>query len=173
MDFMPTTYSSFWTDFSWGLAALYVVVWVPFFVLMGAFARGKFDKHKTWKGFAGFMSLVLVSAAVLLSPAIMGIVTQVQQNERSTEARAEIAETLNSLYGTDLTVGEVSSYGGLEYPTTEPDTEFEVFGSVERDVEKPSNGFERQTIYLIWQDEKLQLAQSADGETFTVLKGGE
>lgn len=169
MDFMPTTYSSFWTDFSWGLVALYVVAWAPFIIVMAALARGKFGKDKTWKGFAAFMSLVLASAAVALAPAIMGAVTQTQQYEHSIEVRAEIAETLNSLYGTDLTVGELSYYGGLEYPDERPETDFEVFGSVERDAEKAGGGFERQTIYLIWQDDELRLAESADGEVFDVL----
>lgn len=82
------------------------------------------------------------------------------------ERKAEVAE----VYDLKLTDDE---YESLRFPDSEPEEKFAVFGSIAQDVEKSSGGFERQTIYLIWQFGELSLAQSADGETFTVLEGNE
>lgn len=163
MDYTPLTFSSFWTTFNWGLIGIVIGIVIVTPLGMSLWDSGSTSKKRVNAGLA----LVVVGFISLVSVAVTSVVTATQESGRSEEARAEFAETLNSLYGTDITAGEVGY--DLRYPRAEPETDFEVFGSVERDSEKAGGGFERQTIYLIWQDDELRLAESADGEVFDVL----
>lgn len=170
MDFMPLHFENFFTTLIWGIVGLYAV---PLAIIVAGLWYMDSKRANTRR--KQNLALIPVIAGML---GVLGLVcvqgVHVSQNfEAEKEARIQAAETLNEAYGTDITESELKDYRGLFYPKERPDSDFEVFGFVERDVEKPGNGFERQTIYLIWQDEKLQLAQSADGETFTVLKGSE
>lgn len=74
---------------------------------------------------------------------------------------AEVEET----YGLDLTDDEKRA---LDFPSEKPEEDFETFGSFTREGPTAS-GFSRETVYLIWKDGLLHLAESADGEQFTTL----
>lgn len=74
---------------------------------------------------------------------------------------AEVEET----YGLDLTADEKRA---LDFPSEKPEEDFETFGSFTREG-PTAEGFSRRTVYLIWKDDLLHLAESADGEQFTTL----
>lgn len=163
MDFTPIIFSSFWSAPSWAGFGITLVIAATIstgFLLIGSKSRKRRDAGLAFAiaGCVGAMACITTVA-----------VTNIQEIGRSDEAKAEVVETLSSTYGTDITVDELEFYSGLRYPKEKPKEDFEVFGSVERDAEKAGGGFERQTIYLIWQDDELRLAESADGEVFDVL----
>lgn len=85
---------------------------------------------------------------------------------QSAERRDAIIESAENAYGIVLSDDEVRK---LEYPDTEPETDFEVFGSIVRDV-KTVDGFARTEVFLIWNGTELELAESTDGEKFTSLE---
>lgn len=109
---------------------------------------------------------VLTWAVGLVMTVTMGLAENQAETAMMEKRKAEVV----NVYGLKLTDSE---YEKLRFPETEPEEKFAVFGSITQDAEKPGGGFERQTVFLIWQFGKLQLAQSADGETFTVLGGEE
>lgn len=74
-------------------------------------------------------------------------------------------EALSVTYGIDLGAPDPDSFlgetacAGLDFPTTRPDSRFQVFGSV------AVNG---RTVHLVWDGDAFHLA-SRDGETFEFL----
>lgn len=160
MDFIPVTFSSFWTTASWAFIAIYVA---PLVVMVLGLILNQSKKHVN----AGTL-ITIVGLAAFAAVAVTSLVTTAQEFERGEKVKAEVAQTLSSLYGTDISADDLGR-NGLEYPEERPEKAFEVFGSITQDAEKAEGGFERQTIYLIWQEEELRLAESADGEVFDVL----
>lgn len=164
MDYIDTIFYSFWSTPTWATLVIIAAIIAAVVTGVNLIGQGKKKWHRNLGlglALAGTVSMMVCIAAVS--------VTNIQEDKRSDEARAGVVKTLNSTYGTDITVDELDYYSGLRYPTKKPKTDFAVFGSVERDAEKAGGGFERQTIYLIWQDDELRLAESADGEVFDVL----
>lgn len=78
----------------------------------------------------------------------------------------EVKGQIEDRYDIRLSKDEVRE---LDYPREEPEKDFEVFGTVTRNVEL-KEGFERQELSLLWRDGRLELAQSNDGKGFTALK---
>ena len=111
---------------------------------------------------------LIAAALAVLGGATTAIVGTVENKDISAAVRTERIAAVHDGYGLALTNDE---YWELDFPDEEPKADFEVFGSMQRDAEKPGGGFERQTVYLIWQDGELRLAESADGEVFDVLGG--
>lgn len=153
MDFIPLTTSS----------TADVGVWVMVAGL-GLGILGFLGMYTRW-----FKATVVTLIAAALA-VVVGMPTTIVGSVGLTKERAVVREervaAVQDEYGLALTGGE---YSRLYFPDEKPKSDFEVFGSVERDTEKPGGGFERQTIYLIWQDDELRLAESADGEVFDVL----
>jgi hypothetical protein len=79
----------------------------------------------------------------------------------------KIQEQIEDRYGLKLTDREVER---LNYPSAEPEKDFEVYGSAIRNVRTDGDGFERQEVSLIWNGERFELAQSEDGKSFVPLK---
>lgn len=77
-----------------------------------------------------------------------------------------VGKQIEETYGLELTPDELEE---LNYPSNEPEKDFEVFGSFPVD-ERTEDGFERTEVFLIWRDGEMALAGSPDGETFTELK---
>ena len=119
-----------------------------------------------------------LGGAVLFLPGffslLFGVAVFVTGDRPDYDARAEAIDDRNELirtqidaaYDLQLTEGEVND---LEYPTAAPEKNFEVFGSVVRNEQLQDADFSKQTIYLVWANDELQLSQSADGENFTEL----
>lgn len=82
------------------------------------------------------------------------------------ERRDAIIQAAEDAYGIELSHDEVRE---LDYPDSEPETDFEVFGSIVRDA-KTADGFDRTEVFLIWNGSELELAESTDGEKFTSLE---
>ncbi len=163
---MPLHFENFFTTLSWGIVGLYAFPLA--FVLAGLWYMDSKRANTRRKQNLALIPVIAGMLGVLGLVSVQGV--HVSQNfEAEKEARVQAAETLNETFGADITESELKDYRGLLYPKERPEADFEVFGSVKRDVEKSDGGFERQTIYLIWQDEELRLAESADGEVFDVL----
>lgn len=90
-----------------------------------------------------------------------GIWNGVSRSERAAVVVADIEEA----YGVTVPEGQVSD---LDYPDARPSEDFKVFGSFEHDAAR-ADGFERETVYLIWRTDRFELAASSDGEKFTTL----
>jgi len=69
-------------------------------------------------------------------------------------------------YGIELDLEEFNS---LKYPLSLPTSDFEVFGSIVRNEQLQGSSFLKRSIYLVWNEGKLDLSQSSDGETFVPL----
>lgn len=82
-----------------------------------------------------------------------------------TTQKLQVGEQIEETYGLELTTDELEN---LDYPDTEPEKSFEVFGSFPVD-ERTEDGFERTEVFLIWRDGEMALAGSPDGETFKEL----
>lgn len=96
---------------------------------------------------------------------IIFMVFQAQYRTEVSEVVDERVASIEDAYGLELSDEE---YSDLNYPLTEPESDFEVFGSFTRSAET-TGGFEKSTVHLIWKDGALHLAESADGESFDVL----
>lgn len=81
--------------------------------------------------------------------------------------REQLSDEVHSAYGIDLTEVEARA---LDYPLEKPASDFEAFGSFERMLPDGDGGYELNRVFLIWEDGKMKLAKSTDGESFTPLK---
>lgn len=90
-----------------------------------------------------------------------GIWNGIARSERAAAVLSGIEET----YGVTVPEGQV---GALDYPDVRPTEDFKVFGSFEHDAPR-ADGFERETVYLIWRTDRFELAASSDGEKFSTL----
>lgn len=153
MDFIPLTTTSTVDTGMWVMVTG-----------LGLGVLGYMGMYTRW--FKTTVATLIAAALAVVVGITTTIVGTVEQNDISAAVRAERVAAVKDEYGLALTNDE---YWELGFPDTEPETDFEVFGSMQRDAEKPSGGFERQTVYLIWQDGELRLAESADGEVFDVL----
>lgn len=80
----------------------------------------------------------------------------------SFDHRAAVERQIQGTYGDEYSAESIEE---LRYPRQRPEGDFEVFGSTHRNV-KTDEGFTRMEVFLVWQDGKLMLAQSTDGENF-------
>jgi len=71
-------------------------------------------------------------------------------------------------YGLKLTEGQANA---LAYPEKAPKSDFKIYGSFKdrKQTEGTDFGFESRTIYLVWSKDRLGLAESTDGESFTPI----
>lgn len=113
--------------------------------------RARYLRWPLWLGAIGGLAFLLVSWSNDISA-------------RGDHADA-IASDIEKTYGMTLDDG----ISGLRYPSEEPEREFQVFGSVEHDF-PTAEGFERETVYLIWKNGIFEMAASSDGEKFTSLE---
>lgn len=87
-------------------------------------------------------------------------------DERSDDRIEKIQDRIDDRYDIDLSEKEVA---GLKYPTEEPEGDFEVFGTIDRNIQREGSAYDRQEISLVWTGEDFELAQTEDGEKFTAL----
>ena len=137
--------------------------------------------------FAGFFGVIaLIAVALMLwdrefstiptivavASVVCGIVVLTVQGpgpslNETIERDSQVQEQIEDRYGLKLTDREIER---LNYPSAEPEEDFEVYGSAIRDVRTDGDGFERQVVSLIWNGERFELAQSEDGKNFVPLK---
>ncbi len=140
-------------------------IWVGFLGL-ALFSAGivalvllsKKDKQgtKPWQAFVSLGIVVILGEALAIGGLAPGGLTQ----------HAQLREEIKRSYGIELTSKEDSA---LRYPTTRPESDFQSYGSFERMLKVDGTLIKRE-IYLIWEDGKFYLAQSANGEEFTPLE---
>lgn len=116
-------------------------------------------------GFGG-----VVGVAVLIFLGLVGAIGGSLAIPNLSDSRAaqlkEVKDDIQDRYDIKLSKVELKN---LDYPRGEPEEDFEVFGTVTRNVEL-KGGFERQEISLVWRNDRFELAQSNDGQGFTDLK---
>jgi len=111
-------------------------------------------------------TLFVVLMVVAISSATWATLSMPSGYEARREQLNEVKGEIQDRYGIGLSKDEVRE---LDYPMAEPEKDFEVFGTVTRNVAL-KDGFERQEISLLWRDGRFELAQSNDGQGFTALK---
>lgn len=79
-----------------------------------------------------------------------------------------VQKAVEKEYGLKLTEGQARV---LDYPTKAPKDDFRVYGSFkdQKPIEGSDFGFESRTVYLVWSKDRLGLAESTDGESFTPI----
>jgi len=87
--------------------------------------------------------------------------------KKLSERNSQVQEQIEDYYGIELTEGEVKE---LKYPAAEPEDDFKVYGTAERNLRTEGTSFERQEVSLIWNGKDFELARSSDGEAFTSLE---
>ena len=149
----------------WGWVALILGVLV---FLGGLFCLSRKEEN-AFLVFGGIMAFTAGTLGMLI-----GLIGLTAGNIPDDKAQAKAIDDRNDLittqieaaYGLQLTEGEVND---LEYPTAAPGEDFQVFGSIVRNEQLQDADFSKQTIYLVWANDQLQLSQSADGENFEQL----
>lgn len=150
MDFIPVSHSNSWWLFGIGLVVAFVTG------VAGAVLSDEEPKLRRWRWPLWLVTAVAVSLLIWDTVALISA-----RNSRADAFREEVKET----YGLTLADGD---FGALKLPEEKPQTDFQVFGSVEHDF-PTADGFEREEVYLIWRTDHFELASSADGEKFSTL----
>ena len=112
------------------------------------------------------ISYILTILLIFVGVAGLGLGMASLSGVPLTEQNLAVGKQIEETYGLELTPDELEK---LNYPSNEPEKDFEVFGSFPVD-ERTEDGFERTEVFLIWRDGEMALAGSPDGETFTELK---
>lgn len=130
------------------------------FGLIGvAMAFGLANPIEIAAAFAGALSLVCLE---------QGAPRDFLEAKRMRRLRA-LCVDLGKHYGLKLSWSErhrLADIGGA----VSSDGELRVFGSITRSLTVSNGELTKQTIYLIWADGRLQLAESKDGERFSELR---
>lgn len=150
MDFVPLSYSNSW----WLLGVCLLVAFVT--CVAGAVLGDEEPRFRRWRWPLWFVTAAAVTLIIWDTAAAISA-----RDSRSDAFRNDIEES----YGMTLTGEEYSS---LRFPAEKPQVDFKVFGSIEYDF-PTADGFERETVYLIWRTDRFELAASSDGEKFTTL----
>lgn len=103
---------------------------------------------------------VFVGASLLCMA--LPTVSIVQTISAYCEHEAAVGAEIKDSYGLELTKYEVRA---LNHPNEQPEEDFRVYGSFERNEPTPE-GFKSIMTHLIWKDGKLMLAESSNGETY-------
>lgn len=151
MDFVPYTTPSLPLPLWCVLLFFCFASLVAYFLLLEA---GKDARRIRWVALVVF----ILCAGTLATD---GIWNGIARSERA----AVVAADIEDAYGVTVPDGQLS---GLDYPDGRPSEDFKVFGSFEHDAPR-ADGFERETVYLIWRTDRFELAASSDGEKFTTL----
>ena len=145
MDFVPSFFS--WSGFALTLG--FVLGSIVAFTL-----AARSDKY----------SLLMVGGVVCALAALCAFLGQMQSfdDRRADAVAAEVADA----YGVSLTYNEAMD---LEYPKAEPEGDFKVYGSTETRL-RTEKGYTTEEVSLIWDQNRLVLASSTDGENFEFLE---
>ena len=114
----------------------------------------------------------LIPTVVLMSASIVGLgvgaIIPIAAKQEALEARnGKVIDAIEEDYGIELTDDE---FYALDYPSSKPQGDFELFGSTEKTVQIEGTRFSQRDIYLVWADGGFGLSQSEDGENFEPLK---
>ena len=152
MDFIPLAHS----NSLWLFAAC---IFVAFVTGVAGFLSGDEEdpKFRRWRWPLWFVTVVAL--AIITWDTVSAVTAR--------DSRADaLLDDIKETYGLTLTGDE---YDSLRFPEEKPETDFEVFGSVEHDF-PTATGFEREEVYLIWRIDHFELASSSDGEKFSTLE---
>lgn len=115
----------------------------------------------------------IMSVAVVLFIGIISLLgfgqVESQQKVDARNSQLEQVQTqIKERYNVELTDKQVKN---LSYPKSKPSESFDTFGSfVESTPKESGNGFVQRKVVLAWQNGKMILGQSTDGETFKQLQ---
>jgi len=84
------------------------------------------------------------------------------------EREKQFSEQVEATYGLDL---DQERIGELGYPEERPEADFKTFGSAEIVEQSDTQGeYTGTKVYLIWEDGKMILAKTTDGESFEAIE---
>lgn len=113
-----------------------------------------------------------LSLGAFLAAAVIGIagfgtaLIQLSNDEIVREKR--VIQEIEEDYGLELKVDQLRE---LDYPEERSEESFEAYGSTEIVEQAEASGeYTGTKVYLIWEDGKLILAKSTDGESFEALE---
>lgn len=151
MEAIPSYYS--WTEFTipLGLALAAAILGASYFI--------RSRRNKTYSGTATVITgtlFVLIAASGTLYQMIA------LDYERNDAITAELSDK----YGVS-----VPSQGifDLDYPESNPTVDFKVYGNTETKI-RTDEGYSTKVISLIWDEDRLVLASSPDGQNFEFLE---
>lgn len=147
---------------AWLLIGIALIACGAIPLIVGFMLSGDRDEPRT----AGAVISVLVLLGLGAGLIAGGVVVLANRTVAQNEWRADIAKSMKDTYGVEFADRELDA---LRYPAEEPGEDFKVFGSAIRDM-KTEAGFDRVEVFLVWDEGRMELASSADGETFTTLE---
>jgi len=84
------------------------------------------------------------------------------------EREKQFSKQIEATYGLDLDQEQIRELG---YPVERPEADFKAFGSVELVEQAGAQGeYTGTKVYLIWEDGKMILAETTDGESFEAIE---
>lgn len=147
-------------------AALFALAALVLFFLARS---GKFDGSSFFASLAGLIAFGLAMGGVMgfatlpfakTSGEIQAVVDAAQ------EQNAAVQSTILKNYGLKLNTEEA---GALEYPEKAPKEDFKIYGQLQKAAEGSQLSVPSDSVYLIWKDGSLQLAEGS-GQDFTELQ---
>lgn len=118
------------------------------------------DAEKQLPASFGISAMLVGAVGVLLiSPWVLHDGPRAHQQN---EAKVQI----QNAYGVSF---ESPGFGALDYPTTKPQADFEVYGPAKITVRTGEFSFKKTEVYLVWSDGKFGLAKSPDGKRFNQM----
>lgn len=142
---------------AFALVAIFAISWILCLVAM---ANSKSSKALGLVATVTFCVAFLLGCVgtVLVSPS-----TTLAKPVRADNIRSEIDES----YGIGVSDEELAS---LAYPESKPTTKFQSFGSFEQTTKESDGNFVKRELTLLWDDGRMILAQSKNGENFEPLE---
>jgi len=115
--------------------------------------------------------LIMLVPAFFVGLGLLIVVDSLQDSANDDLRRDQLKAVhaqIEDHYGIDLEKGELAA---LHYPKSKPRGNFKGYGSFEQTVAAESGeGFVQRKIVLAWQNGKMVLGQSTNGENFAPLK---
>lgn len=142
-----------------GWTSVLGLVGMAFFFLLSLFFIIRSERHRSRRDSG-------IAYLLLLPMIVSGIFAAVAGLEDFSERRETLRQEISDQYGIELTTDEIFD---LSYPSEEPTADFEAFGSFDKVLRVDGELLKRE-VYLIWEDGKFFLAESATGEEFTELE---
>jgi len=156
MNFVP--YDNSTPSWAWPILIATVVLLVLGIVLYSRGSKGSKRLANT--------GAILLTAGALGMFSILGI-GLAQMGINGSHRTEAVSSQIEEDYGLKLSEIELSK---LDYPFSKPDSNFEVFGHIDKQIQTDGTSFSEKRVYLVWADGKLGLSESSNGEDYTALE---
>lgn len=108
-----------------------------------------------------------VTVGILTAAIFVTMILLIQRDDTiESERDSKVAAQVSEKYGFELSGENLDT---LDYPKEAPTSDFDVYGSFDRNS-RTENGFTSIETHLVWRDGEMVLAESSNGETFTEIR---